>query len=245
MCQLPASQLYTHPMWALTPASVLVASMDQRQGPPERRPAGPATHLQPKVSPGLSGCHGQDYMTPSPPIPSSWSLIPGVRNEPCSGLTLLCCDSLQEGTLWGFFAILSLLVGLATGTLRTPHCNETLDAAPTPRGMATASLSGEDTVEAPLAAAWSQLYGAFWDRPPAWAWRSCVWGTGRLGATVGTPSPCGAVATFWGWVEGISTHGALSFMLGMWQSPRNEKMRRFLAASVFPPAQSLRHQPLP
>ncbi|XP_074402038.1 artemin isoform X2 [Zonotrichia albicollis] len=89
-------------------------SMDQRQGPPERRPAGPATHLQPK-----------------------------------------------EGTLWGFFAILSLLAGLATGTLRTPHCNETLDAAPTPRGTATASLSGEDAVEAPLAAAaaWNQLYG--------------------------------------------------------------------------------------
>ncbi|XP_057886414.1 artemin [Melospiza georgiana] len=90
------------------------ASMDQQQRPPERRPAGPATHLQPK-----------------------------------------------EGTLWGFFAILSLLAGLATGTLRTPHCNETLDAAPTPRGTATASLSGEDAVEAPLAAAaaWSQLYG--------------------------------------------------------------------------------------
>ncbi|XP_056352987.1 artemin isoform X2 [Oenanthe melanoleuca] len=88
------------------------ASMDQQQGPPERRPAGPATHPQPK-----------------------------------------------EGTLWGFFAILSLLAGLATGTLRTPHCNETLDAAPTPRGMATASLSVEDGAEAPLAAAWSQLYG--------------------------------------------------------------------------------------
>ncbi|XP_030082161.1 artemin isoform X2 [Serinus canaria] len=91
---------------------LLRASMDQRQGPPERRPAGPATHLQPK-----------------------------------------------EGTLWGFFAILSLLAGLATGTLRTPHCNETLDAAPTPRGTGTASLSAEDGVEAPLAAAWSQLYG--------------------------------------------------------------------------------------
>ncbi|XP_005423216.2 artemin [Geospiza fortis] len=91
---------------------LLPASMDQRQGPAERRPAGPATHLQPK-----------------------------------------------EGTLWGFFAILSLLAGLATGTLRMPHCNETLDAAPTPRGTATASLSAEDAVEAPLAAAWSQLYG--------------------------------------------------------------------------------------
>ncbi|XP_009070616.1 PREDICTED: artemin-like [Acanthisitta chloris] len=86
--------------------------MDQRQGLPELRPAGPATHLQPK-----------------------------------------------EGTLWGLLAILSLLAGLATGTLRTPHCNETLDAAPTPQGMATASPSVESGVEAPLAAAWSQLYG--------------------------------------------------------------------------------------
>lgn len=72
------SQLHTHPVWALTLTSVFAASMDQRQGPPERRPAGPATHPQPKVSPGLSGSNGQNCMTPSPPIPSSWSLIPGV-----------------------------------------------------------------------------------------------------------------------------------------------------------------------
>lgn len=78
-CQLPARQLYTHPVWALTPTSVLAASMDQRQGPPERRPAGSTTHPQPKVSPGLSGCNGQDSMTPSPSTPSSWSLIPGVE----------------------------------------------------------------------------------------------------------------------------------------------------------------------
>ncbi|XP_061859216.1 artemin isoform X2 [Colius striatus] len=82
--------------------------MEQRAGPPDPRPAGSTTHLQPK-----------------------------------------------EGTLWGLLAILSLLAGLAAGTLRTPHCNETLDAGPTPRGMATASLA----VEAPPAAAWSQPYG--------------------------------------------------------------------------------------
>ncbi|XP_069645024.1 artemin isoform X1 [Haliaeetus albicilla] len=65
----------------------------------------------------------------------------------------------KEGTLWGLLAILSLLAGLAAGNLRTPHCNETLDTAPTPRGMATASPAVEDGVEVPLAAAWSQLYG--------------------------------------------------------------------------------------
>ncbi|XP_068545798.1 artemin isoform X2 [Anas acuta] len=86
------------------------ASMEQRAGPPEPRPAGPSTHPQPK-----------------------------------------------EGTLWGVLAILSLLAGLATGALRTPHCNETLDAAPTPRDVATASPSAEDGVEMPLA--WSQLHG--------------------------------------------------------------------------------------
>eukprot|EP00076_Gallus_gallus_P043337 XP_025008875.1 artemin isoform X2 [Gallus gallus] len=61
----------------------------------------------------------------------------------------------KEGMLWGVLAILSLLAGLAAGTVRTPHCNETLDAAPTPRGTATAST--EDGVEVPLA--WSQLHG--------------------------------------------------------------------------------------
>ncbi|XP_074893686.1 artemin [Buteo buteo] len=65
----------------------------------------------------------------------------------------------KEGTLWGLLAILSLLAGLAAGNLRMPHCNETLDTAPTPQGMATASPAVEDGVEVPLAAAWSQLYG--------------------------------------------------------------------------------------
>ncbi|KAM9543242.1 artemin isoform 2-T3 [Guaruba guarouba] len=65
----------------------------------------------------------------------------------------------KEGTLWGLLTILSLLAGLAAGTLRTPHCNETLDAAPTPRSMATASPAVEDAMEVQLAAAWSQLYG--------------------------------------------------------------------------------------
>lgn len=77
-------------------------------------------------------------------------------------LTPLCRAVLQEGTLWGVLAILSLLAGLATGALRTPHCNETLDAAPTPRDVATASPSAEDGVEMPLA--WSQLHGACWGR---------------------------------------------------------------------------------
>uniref|UniRef100_A0A8C5TLC8 Artemin n=1 Tax=Malurus cyaneus samueli TaxID=2593467 RepID=A0A8C5TLC8_9PASS len=72
------SQPALFPPWALTSTSALAASMDQRQGPPESRPAGPTTHAQPKVSSGLSGCDGQDYMTALPPIPSSWSLIPGV-----------------------------------------------------------------------------------------------------------------------------------------------------------------------
>ncbi|XP_075567706.1 artemin [Pelecanus crispus] len=88
------------------------ASMEQRAGPPEPRPAGPTTHPQPK-----------------------------------------------EGMLWGLLAILSLLAGLAAGTLRNPHCNETLGTAPTPRGMATTSPAVEDSVEVPLTAAWSQLYG--------------------------------------------------------------------------------------
>ncbi|XP_071421186.1 artemin isoform X2 [Pithys albifrons albifrons] len=88
------------------------ASMEQQQRPSEPRPAGPATHMQPK-----------------------------------------------EGTLWGLLTILSLLAGLATGTLQAPHCNETLDTAPTPQGMATTSPSVEEGVEVPLAAAWSQLYG--------------------------------------------------------------------------------------
>lgn len=81
---------------------------------------------------------------------------------PTPVLTPLCRAVLQEGTLWGVLAILSLLAGLATGALRTPHCNETLDAAPTPRDVATASPSAEDGVEMPLA--WSQLHGACWDR---------------------------------------------------------------------------------
>lgn len=151
---------------------------------------------------------------------------------PWLGLTLICCDLLQEGTLWGFFAILSLLAGLATGTLRTPHCNETLDATPTPRSTATASLSMEDGVEAPLAAGWSQLYGECWDRTPSLGMVvPCV---GRLGVAVRSPSLCGAAAALWGWAEEISTHGALCFMLGMWQSPRDEKMRRFLSGRIFP-----------
>ncbi|XP_064927692.1 artemin [Columba livia] len=65
----------------------------------------------------------------------------------------------KEGTLWGLLAILSLLSGLAAGALRTPHCNETLDTAPMPQSMATTSPAVEESVEVPLTAAWSQLYG--------------------------------------------------------------------------------------
>jgi len=86
---------------------------------------------------------------------------------PWPGLSLLCRALSQEGTLWGLLAILSLLAGLAAGTLRTPHCNKTLDAVPTPRGTATAGPAVEDGVEVPLAAAWSQLYGACWGRMPS------------------------------------------------------------------------------
>uniref|UniRef100_A0A8C8B9U5 Artemin n=1 Tax=Otus sunia TaxID=257818 RepID=A0A8C8B9U5_9STRI len=124
--------------------------MEQRAGPPEPRPAGPTTHPQPKVSPGLPG---RDGRVPHVPIPSLWSLV--LVWGPRLGLTPLCCALLQEGTLWGLLAILSLLAGLAAGTLGTPHCNETLDASPTLRGMATASPA----VEVPPAAARSPLYG--------------------------------------------------------------------------------------
>lgn len=127
---------------------VLAASMEQQAGPPKPRPARPSTHPQPKVSPCLLARDGRDPLFPSP------SLRPALT-PPHSAV-------LQEGMLWGVLAILSLLAGLAAGTVRTPHCNETLDAAPTPRGTATAST--EDGVEVPLA--WSQLHGACWGRPP-------------------------------------------------------------------------------
>lgn len=95
----------------------------------------------------------------------------------------------QEGMLWGLLAILSLLAGLAAGTLRTPHCNETLDAAPTPRGMATASPAEEDDVEVPLAAAWSQLYGACWGRTPSLGMVVLTVGHGWVGSLCGEPQP--------------------------------------------------------
>uniref|UniRef100_A0A8C3BWI8 Artemin n=1 Tax=Cairina moschata TaxID=8855 RepID=A0A8C3BWI8_CAIMO len=51
---LPAPVAGAHPVcaaWALTHTPVLAASMEQRAGPPEPRPAGPSTHPQPKRSP--------------------------------------------------------------------------------------------------------------------------------------------------------------------------------------------------
>lgn len=185
VCQLPAGQLDVYPIpsaWMLTPTSALAASMEQRAEPPELRPAGPTTHPQPKVSPGLAGRDGWDHTSPSPAHGAS-SLVWGPR----SGLTPLCCALSQEGTLWGLLAILSLLAGLAAGNLRTPHCNETLDTAPTPRGMATASPAVEDGVEVPLAAAWSQLYGACWGRTPSVGTVALSVGHGRVGSCCGDP----------------------------------------------------------
>ena len=206
VCQLPAGQLDAHPVpsaWALTLTSALAGSMEQRGGPPEPRPAGPTTHPQPKVSPGLAGRDGWDHTSPSP-AHGALSLL----WDPWSELTPLCCALSQEGTLWGLLAILSLLAGLAAGTLRTPHCNETLDAAPTPRDTATVSPAVEDGVEVPLAAAWSHLYGACWGRTPqpghgspergAWAGWEPLWGAP---ARAGLPLHIGAglgVLNTWG-----------------------------------------------
>lgn len=81
VCQLPADQLDAHPIpsvWALTPTSTLAASMEQRAGPPEPRPAGPTTHPQPKVSPGLAGHNSWDHTSPSPsPARGTSSLVWG------------------------------------------------------------------------------------------------------------------------------------------------------------------------
>lgn len=86
--QLPPGQLDLHPIpsaWVLTPTSALAASMEQRAGPPEPRPAGPTTHPQPKVSPGLASHNGWDHMSPSP-AHGALSLVWG----PWPGLTPLC-----------------------------------------------------------------------------------------------------------------------------------------------------------
>lgn len=90
--------------------------------------------------------------------------------------------------LWGLLAILSLLAGLAAGTLRMPHCNETLDTAPTPQGMATASPAAEDGVEEPLTA-WSQLYGACWGRAPSLGTVALSVGHRWVGSCCGDPQP--------------------------------------------------------
>lgn len=91
VCQLPAGQLDAHPIPSartLTPTSALAASMEQRVGPPEPRPAGPTTHPQPKVSPGLAGRSSRDHTSLSPfPAHGASSLVWG----PWPGLTLLCC----------------------------------------------------------------------------------------------------------------------------------------------------------
>ena len=211
---LPGSPLDAHSIpfaWTLTPISALAASMEQRAGPPEPRPAGPTTHLQPKVSPGLAGHDGRDRTSPSP-AHGALSLM----GELWSGLMPLCCALLQEGTLWKLLTILSLLAGLATGTLQTPHCNETLDTAPTPRGMATASPAVEDGVEVPLTAAWSQLYGACWGRTPSLG--MVALSVGGLGAAVGSPSPHRAASAHRGQAGGGGHVGC--FMLGMMAEPR-------------------------
>ncbi|KYO40930.1 artemin [Alligator mississippiensis] len=65
----------------------------------------------------------------------------------------------QEGVLWSALAVLSLLAGLATGTLQTWHHNRSLGAAPTPGGLRSPSSGEDDSTEPPLATAWSQLYG--------------------------------------------------------------------------------------
>ncbi|XP_019356996.1 PREDICTED: artemin [Gavialis gangeticus] len=65
----------------------------------------------------------------------------------------------REGVLWSALAVLSLLAGLATGTLQTWHHNRSLGTTPMPGGLRTPSPGGEDSTEPPLATAWSQLYG--------------------------------------------------------------------------------------
>lgn len=62
---------------------VLAASMEQRAGPPEPRPAGPSTHPQPKVSPGLA-----TQRWPGPPIPVP---IPISTPEPGAHPAVPCC----------------------------------------------------------------------------------------------------------------------------------------------------------
>lgn len=77
---------------------------------------------------------------------------------PCRALTRRRA-ALQEGVLWSALAVLSLLAGLATGTLQTWHHNRSLGAAPTPGGLRSPSSGEDDSTEPPLATAWSQLYG--------------------------------------------------------------------------------------
>lgn len=217
--------------------------MEPRAGPPEPRPAGSTTHLQPKVS-----HNGWDRMSPSPsPADGASSLVWG----PWPGLTPLCCAFSQEGTLWGLLAILSLLAGLAAGALRTPHCNETLDTAPMPQSMATTSPAVEESVEVPLTAAWSQLYGVCWGRnatlvwgcpmsctgPPTWAqvWAQvgceALWGTSTC---VGLPLCRGAR---WG---GLNTWGRVICTAG---SGRALGMRRCSASHL--PHHPVGIQPVP
>uniref|UniRef100_A0A7M4FJ83 Importin-13 n=1 Tax=Crocodylus porosus TaxID=8502 RepID=A0A7M4FJ83_CROPO len=65
----------------------------------------------------------------------------------------------REGVLWSALAVLSLLAGLATGTLQTWHHNRSLGTTPAPAGLRAPSPGGEGSTEPPLATAWSQLYG--------------------------------------------------------------------------------------
>lgn len=191
------SQLDVHSVpsaWILTPTSALAANMEQQAGPPEPRPAGSTTHPQPKVS-----HNGWDHMSPSPsPAHGASSLVWGSW----PGLTLLYCALSQEGTLWGLLAILSLLAGLAAGTLRTPHCNETLDTVHMPQSMATTSPAVEEGVEVPLTAAWSQLYGVCWGRNATLGWGPQCHAQGPLhGQKCGhrwDVSHCGEPQPVWG-----------------------------------------------
>lgn len=104
----------------------------------------------------------------------------------CLRPTSLCCAFWQEGTLWGLLTILSLLAGLAAGTPRMPHCNETLDTA-----LTSQSAPVEDGAEVPLATAWSQLQGRCWCRNPCNGM-----GMGRLETTLGAPVCVGVLS--WG-----------------------------------------------
>ncbi|XP_065264903.1 artemin [Emys orbicularis] len=116
--------------------------------------------------PARDRCPGPEGGASQPRPPEHVPQAPGAHDRmeqtaggPASPPTRTLCQRPREGALWGALAILSLLSGVATGTPHTWHRNTTLGAAPTAGGVGTASPGAEDSLEAPLAAAWSHLSG--------------------------------------------------------------------------------------